>query len=134
MTFRTTPEDERRAEAEREQRERGHEATVGHAAGDEWGAGPFEATDAGRLRRPVRRGELRRLGGDGTREERTERLLGLALSGYSLEQLWGMRRELAARLAELPLGCEQSQLAGALSRAVRGELTRRALARPDHGA
>ena len=49
-----------------------------------------------------------------------------AVLALSERTLLGMRREITARLAEIPLGGEESRRLGALSRAFRGELRRRA--------
>jgi hypothetical protein len=49
-----------------------------------------------------------------------------AVLALSERTLLGMRREITARLAEIPLGGEESRRLGALSRVVRGELRRRA--------
>jgi hypothetical protein len=49
----------------------------------------------------------------------------MAVFALSERTLRGMRREIAARLAEVPLGGEEGRRLGALSRVVRTELGRR---------
>jgi hypothetical protein len=126
-----TPEDEERLRREDERRrdEAERELERRERIAEQAGV-PLEHPAVARFAREREElradGGLRPLGGAGGERSRIDGLLALLLAGYATEQLRGLRREVAARLAELPLGSEDSRRLGALSRAIRRELARRA--------
>jgi hypothetical protein len=131
MAYRTHPEDQERERDEHDSsRERFDHELAARERIVEHGSVPVEDPAVERLARSMaepRRPQLREINGDGVTSD-PDVPAAMAVLALSERTLRGMRREITARLAEIPLGGEEGRRLGALSRAVRTELERRAAA------
>lgn len=130
MGHRIDPEDQERQRQEHDsRRERFEHELAERERIAEHGSMPVDDPDVARLARIVaerRRPALRLIEGGGIKSD-PDVPAALAVAALSERTLRGMSREITARLAEIQLGGAEGRRLGALSRAVRGELTRRAV-------
>ncbi len=127
----THPEDQERQRHDRDsQRERFEHELAARERIAEHGGVPVEDPAVERLACRLAeqsQPELRAIEGDGVTSD-PEVPAAMAVLALSERTLRGMRREITARLAEIPLGGEEAKRLGALSRVVRTELERRVAA------